>query len=194
MSNLIEYFTLEETAKLWKVTPERILYTLEHFGIDGAAKLGSTWIFPKDLPRPKIKMIPVEKSADLPLPNGRTKLQQCFIDSFNGDGIPMGVYERVIGNTTYRIVEKSAKGANRTLREVMLRRVYREIEEDPDILWSSHDTNAALKKLHKEEVEQQPSLEEYLEGKRKMLADMNFDEEDIKMLLGKYAEYYTPLK
>ena len=83
MGKSAEYMTVKEAAEVWKVRAERVIYTCECGGIDGAAKLSGQWIIPAGIPEPIIMQIP-SHSNELPAEqNKRTKKQQAFIVTLN---------------------------------------------------------------------------------------------------------------
>ena len=87
-----------------------------------------------------------------------------------------------------------SKNATQTLSEIMFSLVLRELEKQGHLRVSIAEKEKALKKIRKDEIEKQPSYSEYMECMKERLIKMEFCEDDIAMLLDKYAEVYQPLK
>ncbi len=185
-----EYMTVEEAAELWKVRPERIEYTCEQGGISGAAKLSGQWIIPAGTVRPVIRQIPQPPKEQSNVQSGRTRLQQALVDGFKDGNVPLGVFERKIGNATYIVTTYSSKDAKQTISEKILSMMLRDL----DVNMSASDYSKTMKEFRQKEIEQQPSYSEYMENAKEYLTKMGFGEEDIAMLLDKYAEAYKPLE
>jgi len=188
MENLAEYMTIEEAAEMWKVRAEKIIYTCECGGIDGAAKLSGQWIIPVGIPEPIIMQIPSHSNEVPSEQNKRTKKQQAFIDAFRGDSIPFSVSEHQIGKKTFIVTSCYSKKATQTLSEIMFSLISR------DFGLSISEHNKILKQIRQEQIDKQLSYSEYMENVKMMLIQMEFCEDDIAMLLDKYAEVYQPLQ
>ncbi|MBZ4665675.1 helix-turn-helix domain-containing protein [Mahella sp.] len=48
----MDYITTKEAAAKWGVTDRTVLYHCTSGRIDGAAKMGNTWLIPKDAAKP----------------------------------------------------------------------------------------------------------------------------------------------
>ena len=188
MGKSAEYMTVKEAAEMWKVREERIIYTCECGGIDGAAKLSGQWIIPVGISEPIIMQIPSHSNELTAEQNKRTKKQQAFIDAFKGDAIPFSVSEHQHGKTKMIVTCCASKNATQTASEIMFSLISREF----GLSLSEH--NKILEQIRQEQIEKQPSYSEYMESKKEMLIKMEFCEDDIAMLLDKYAEVYQPLK
>jgi len=183
-----EYMTVEEAAALWKVRPERVIYTCDCGEIKGAAKLSEQWIIPAGIPRPIIKQLPHPPSKPSDESKGRTRKQQALIDAFKDDAVPFSVMEHRIGNTTYIVTGCYSKKATRTLAETVFSMILR------DTNFSVSKQSEILKEFRKKEIEKQQSFSEYIKTIEKVLTNMGFSEKDISMLLDKYSEAYRPLE
>ena len=51
----MDYTTTKEFAQRWKITDRRILQFCNEGRIDGAVKMGNTWLIPKDAKKPQDK-------------------------------------------------------------------------------------------------------------------------------------------
>ena len=183
--------TVECAAALWKVNPERITYTCEQGGIENAAKLSGQWIIPVETLRPVIRQIPPSSTKTADGHNKRTESQQAFVDAFKrNDAVPMGVFEHRIGNTLYRVTTCYSKKAKRTAAEVVFSMILR----DEELHLSVAEQEKLKQEFRKVEIEKQPSLSDFLSEIKESLIRTKFCEEDIKMLLDKYAEAYQPLE
>jgi len=183
-----EYMTIEEASTLWKVRPERLVYTCECGELKGAAKLSEQWIIPAGMPRPIIKQLPHPPSKPSDKSEERTRKQQALIDAFKDDAVPFSVMEHRIGNTTYIVTGCYSKKATRTLAETVFSMILRDID------FSVSKQSEILKEFRRHEIEKQPSFSEYIKTIEKMLTNMGFSEKDISMLLDKYSEAYCPLE
>ena len=190
-----EFMTVEEAAALWKVHPERITYTCENNGIEGAAKLSGQWIIPAGISRPVIKQIPRVPNKELSDENStRTRAQQALIEAFEGHAIPFSVSEHRIGKTTYIVTSCYSKSAKRTMAEAIFSLALRELENQGRLRLSISESEKILKSIRKSEIEKQPSFSQYMKGIEESLKKMDFCEDDVAMLLEKYAEAYQPLE
>ena len=187
------YISVDEAAQKWKVSPERVVYTCECGGIEDAAKLSGQWIIPAALPRPTIKYLPtpVQKLPDEN--NNRTSKHQAFIDAFEGDTIPFNVTEHVTDKGTFIVTSCYSKHTKRTATEVFASWLLRCLDREGHLRLSASEHNALMKSIRDDEIRNQPNLTDYLKRIEKALIKMEFAEDDIAMLLEKYAEEYKPL-
>ena len=44
--------TTKEASELWEITPRRVQVLCDEGKVDGAVRMGRTWIIPKGTPRP----------------------------------------------------------------------------------------------------------------------------------------------
>ena len=51
----MDYITTKEAAVKWGITDRMVLYHCTSGRIDGAVKMGNTWLIPKDAAKPKDK-------------------------------------------------------------------------------------------------------------------------------------------
>ena len=72
--------------------------------------------------------------------------------------------------------------------------ILRDLQSQGHIQLSVSKQEEILKEFRKTEIKKQPSFSEYIKGIREALIKMNFSEEDVAMLLDKYAESYSPLE
>ena len=190
-----EYMTIEEAAALWKVRPERLIYTCDCGGVKGAAKLSNQWIIPAGIPRPVIKQIPHPPTKPSEENGERTRKQQALIDAFDKeDTVPFSVTEHRIGNTTYTVTSCYSKKATRTFAEIIFSMFLRDLEREGHLKLSVPRQQELIKEFRKNEVAKQPSFPEYVKSVENMLVKMEFSENDISMLLDKYVEAYRPLE
>jgi excisionase family DNA binding protein len=49
----VNYITTREAAEKWGISDRRILQYCNDGRIEGAAKMGNTWLIPKDAKKPK---------------------------------------------------------------------------------------------------------------------------------------------
>ena len=194
MDEIAEYMTVEEAAALWKVRPERLIYTCDCGEIKGAAKLLDQWIIPAGMSRPVIKQIPHPPNKVSDESEGRTRKQQALVDSFKDDAVPFSVTEHKIGKTTYIVTSCYSKKATRTLAESMYSLILRDLESEGLLKLSVSEQEEIMKKVRKDEIAKQPSFSEYIKNVETMLTKMEFSEKDISMLLDKYAQVYRPLE
>jgi hypothetical protein len=47
-----ELMTASDAAKEWGITPRRVQVLCDKGQVDGAVRMGRTWIIPKDAPKP----------------------------------------------------------------------------------------------------------------------------------------------
>jgi hypothetical protein len=188
MKETAKYMTVEEAAEIWKVRPERIIYTCECGGIDGAAILSGQWIIPTEISKPVIKQMPISSDKLPDENNKRTNKQQALVNAFKDDAIPFSVSEHQIGKKTFIVTSCYQKNATQTLSEIMFSLISR------DFGLSVSEHNKILKQIRQEQIDNQLSYSEYMENVKAMLIQMEFCEEDMAMLLDKYAEAYQPLK
>lgn len=186
----MEYMTIEEAAELRKVRSERIEYTCEKNGIEGAAKLCGKWIIPKDIVRPTISQLPRAKQSDTEARKNRTDVQQAFMDAFRDGAVPFGVRKHKIGKTTYIVTSCSSPNAKKTFSEIMLSMILRDLNSNISVT----EYNKIMKELRQKEIERQPSYSEYMKNIKAGLGKMGFGEEDVATLMDKYAEAYRPLE
>jgi len=193
MNKTAMYMTVDEAAEIWKVRPERVIYTCDCGGIGGAAKLSGQWIIPASIPRPVIKYTPPKRVESAVGNEKRTSKQQAIINAFKGDAIPFSVSEHIYGKTTYTVVSCYSKGAKRTMAEIKASWFLRCLERAGYIRLSASEHDELLKSVRDDEIRNQPSFSEYLIKIERALVKMEFSEEDIAMLLDKYAMVYKPL-
>ena len=187
------YISVDEAARRWKVSPKRIIYTCESGGIEGAAKLSGQWIIPAALPRPTIKQLPTPVQKQPGGNKKRTSKHQAFINVFEGDGIPFNVSEYKTDKCTYIVTSCYSKQTKRTAAEAVASWRLRCLEREGYLHTSASERGEIMRAIRDDEIRKQPSLPEYLEQIEKALIKMEFPEEDIAMLLVKYAEAYKPL-
>lgn len=96
-------------------------------------------------------------------------------------------------NTTYIVTSCYSKTAKRTVVEMCMMYCLGCLEEDGRLQLSASERNELMKSVRDDEIANQPSFAEYLEKVRKALMKMEFSENDIAILLDKYAEAYKPL-
>ena len=194
MDTTLEYMTVEEATSKWKVRTERIILTCEHGGIKGAAKLSNQWIIPKGIPRPTIKKIPPTPRKFFDGKGSRTHKQQAFIDTFRDDIVPLHVDEYRIGNTVFTVTSCSSKKQKRTAVGAVYSLALRGLEMQEGIHISVAEREELLNELRQKEIEKQISFSEYMDYLKAALIKMDFCDDDIAMLLEKYAEAYRPLE
>lgn len=59
----MDYITTKEAAAKWGVTDRMVLYHCTFGRIDGAVKMGNTWLIPKDAIKPEDKRYRRDKHA-----------------------------------------------------------------------------------------------------------------------------------
>jgi len=59
----MDYVTTKEAATKWGITDRMVLYHCTSGRIDGAVKMGNTWLIPKDAIKPKDKRYRRDKHA-----------------------------------------------------------------------------------------------------------------------------------
>ena len=59
----MNYITTKEAAAIWGITDRMVLYHCTSGRIDGAIKMGNTWLIPKDTVKPADKRYRREKHA-----------------------------------------------------------------------------------------------------------------------------------
>jgi hypothetical protein len=146
------------------------------------------WIIPAGISKPVIKQMPISSDKLPDENNNRTKKQQALIEAFKDDAIPFSVSEHQIGKKTFIVTSCYSKNATQTLSEIMFSIISRNF----GLSISEH--NKILKQIRQEQIDKQLSYSEYMENAKAMLTQMEFCEDDIAMLLDKYAEAYQPLK
>lgn len=198
-----QYETLEETAKKWRVSIERLIAACERGDVPDAALLNSEWIIPKDIQRPHIKNLPkapkpptefVDVDGTL---TAKTPIQEAVIHAIDkGDNLGW-VSEHHIGNTTY-IVSSVFKRQGITLGETIFNRVVRGLQEDGAL---PQHFNAEQRKgidEARDEVRRNSSVftmtkEEKMEAYRRMLEQYGFSPPEVTRLMRKIeADYEEP--
>ena len=193
MEQIQNFMTVDEAATLWKVRPERIIYTCECGEINGSARLSDQWIIPMGIERPKIKRLPIETDQSEKSDSKRTELQQMFIDAFEHDSLPTKIIQQKIGKKTFTIVCRHPNDAKYTYTEMGYNIILGEMERT-GINISSEEREEILRCARRYDINQRPTLTEYLEGMKENLIEAGFSDEDISMMLDKYAEHYHPIK
>lgn len=192
MEKSLEYMTAEEAAAIWRVSTDQVLHTCERGGIKGAAKLSGHWIIPVGTPCPNYEVVSActEKAISK---LKRTEKQQLFIDSFSENSIPFAILEHRIGKRTMTIVCRCSDRAKQTLSEAVYGMFLDDLDEKGVFKTSVAEREKILRTIRVGLVGEEPSLKEYMEKLKVALASMDFCEDDISMLLEKYAEHYRPL-
>jgi hypothetical protein len=49
----MDYFTVQQTAEKWSVTPRWVQALIKRGSIDGAVRFGHAWMIPKDAEKPE---------------------------------------------------------------------------------------------------------------------------------------------
>lgn len=185
--------TIDEAATLWKVRPERIIYTCECGKIEGAARLSDQWIIPTGIKRPKIKRLPTTSESSEEARPQRTELQQMFIDAFTIDSVPTQIIQHKVGKKIINIVCRHSNDDQYTSSEIGYAIIFGEMER-AGIPISDVERNEIFRCARQYHIHQQPTLTEYLDSMKEGLIEMDFCDEDIAMMLDQYATHYHPIK
>lgn len=60
--NKVDYITTKQAAEIWGISQRRISLLCAENRIDGAVKMGKTWIIPKDTKKPVDNRLKSEKA------------------------------------------------------------------------------------------------------------------------------------
>ena len=198
-----KYETLEEAAKKWRVSLERLKYACEQGDVPGAALLSGEWIIPSDVNRPRIRTIPKPPKPAATYVDGkgetvlRTPVQEAVVRSIEKGENLGGVSEYKIGNTTY-IVKSVFKRQGPTAEELAFDRAIRGLQDEGAITsFPDAEMRKTIADERKEVRSKSPvftmSKDEKMEHYRNMLIHYDFTQEEVERLMVKIeADYEEP--
>jgi len=185
-----EYTSLAECAKKWKIPAAKIKQLCEEDKLEGAAKLGGTWIIPADIEKPVIEIVTESRLSKSVTP--KNSVQEAALKHIE-DGVPFTVNEHKIGKTTF-IVSSVFKRQGPTLEEQIMSLIVRDIEKETGRYIPVKEFQDMRYEMRKNSNAAKTTFDDYIYTYRTRLESYGFSEEDIGVLLEKIAADYEPFE
>ena len=181
-----EYISLAECAKKWKMPVAKIEQLCAEDKLEGAAKLGRTWIIPVDTEKPIVE----SRLSRTVIPENA--IQEAALRHVE-DGVPFTVRKQRIGNTTY-IVSSVFQRQGPTIEEKMISLMAMSLEKETGIRIPMKELEKMRCEARKNSGAAKETFDDYIYTNRENLKSYGFSDEDIEVLLEKIAEDYEPFE